>query len=353
MNSGMLAAMKHAPLLFLVVITGGSQAKATPVTLEITPGGKFDVAYQLSTGPSTAAKLNITGNVLVDLEITDGALSRFLFAGGNVAYSDTTSDITVSTFPVAAKVRLLTRGIVASMTSNGTAGAIDPLTGVISNTGHRLVQDRGTVTTRYIVANTTVQEDIRNLVNEPDSSPLVGVTTVSTTVLSNLHYKTLYRIDFAHTRDETRVQPAEVVSGTVSIREVGGFTASIEAWLPGSAFVTWSLTNRGQRPRSFIDRSEATGQPLVMLYAFAATDGPWAPPVFFDLESRQVRLDLPDSGLLAPVRLEYSNSLVDGEWMPLSRTNGATSVFNVGESGPVAMNLPDGGKGFVRLALAD
>jgi len=332
---------------------GAIPAESTPVTLEIAPGGKFDVAYQLSTGPSTAAVVNISGNLSVDLQVTDGAISRLLFSGGNVAYSDTTLNMVVSTFPVTATVRILTRGVVASLSSNSSAGAIDPPTGIISNIGHRLIQDRGTVTTRYIAGGLTLQEDIRNLAAEPDSSPLVGVTTVTGTLLQNLGYKAFYQINFSHTRDETRVQPAEIIDGTVSIREVGGFTASKQAWLPGQAFVTWAMANYNQRPDQLTDLSTATGQPLVLLYAFAATGGPWSPPLTFDTTNRLVRLDLPASGLQAPVRVEFSANLNDGQWVPLTRTNNALSVFSVGESGPMMMNLPEGEKGFIRLCLAD
>jgi hypothetical protein len=216
-----------------------------------------------------------------------------------------------------------------------------------------LNQDRGTVTTSYIAGGFTLQEDIRNLANEPDSSPLVGVTTVTGTLLQNLDYKASYQINFSHTRDETRVQPAEVVGGTVSIREVGGFTASKQVWLPGPAFVTWAIANHDQRPEQLTDRLTSTGQPLVMLYAFAATGGSWTPPLTFDTENGQVRLDLPANGLLAPVRVEYSATLKDGEWVPLTRANNALSVFTVGESGPMMMILPEGDKGFIRLCLAN
>lgn len=349
----MVPMMKQAPLLLLSLTLATIRIEASLVTLDIAPGGKFDVNYQLSTGPSTSAVLNISGNILVDLEITGGEISKFLFRGGNVAYSDTTSDITVSTFPVTAKVRLLTRGIVSSAASNSGAGGIDSLSGIISNTGHRLIQDRGTVTTRYIVGSTTLQEDIRNLDSEPDNSPLVGVTTVTGALLANLDYKAFYRINFEHTRDETRVQPAEVISGSVSIREVGGFTATREVWLPGPAYVNWALTYLNQRPNDFSDRSPASGQPLVLLYAFGATNEFWSPPLTFEPEDGQVILDLPESGLQAPVRVEYSATLKEGEWVPLSKSDESPAVFNVGEYGPVLINLPSGDKGFIRLALAD
>ena len=112
------------------------------------------------------------------------------------------------------------------------------------------------------------------------------------------------------------------------------------------------MANHNQRPETLTDLS-TTGQPLVLLYAFAASGGPWSPPVTFVPENGQVWLELPADELRAPVRLEYSATLKDGEWMPLTRANNASSVFTTGESGPMMMNLPSGEKGFIRLSLAD
>lgn len=344
--------MKVTPLVIIAAITI-HPVESAPVPLLINPGGSFDVSYQLSTGPSTSATLQITGNLTGDVEMSDGVISRFRFLGGNVAYSDTTSDIIVSTFPVTAKVKILTRSIVSSTTSNSSAGAINTTTGVISNSGHRLIQNRGTVTTRYMVGSAVIQEDIRNLAQEPDSNAFVGVTTVTSSLLQDLNYKARYRIDFSHTRNETRTQPAEVVGGTLNTTEEGGFSAAGEITVPGQAFASWALANRNQRPITLEDRHTATGQPLVLLYAFDSADGPWSPPVSFDTVYGTIRLDLPPAGLRAPVRLEFSTSLANGQWLPLTKNGGAPSVFNMGESGPVTMALPTGGAGFIRLSLAD
>jgi len=344
--------MKSFPLFLMLAHAG---AQAAPVSLAIGPGGSFDVSYQLSTGPSTAAALLISGNLTGDVEMTDGVISNFRFLGGNVAYSDTTSDLIISTFPVTSKVRILTRKIISSVssTSTSTAGVIDPVTGVISNSGHRLIQNRGTVTTRYLVGSTVLQEEIRNLATDPDSNSMVGVTTVTSSLLENLNYKARYRIDFNHTRDATRTQPAAVVSGTVNITEEGGFSASGEVWMLGQNFVDWALTRSGQRPQGLADLCATTGQPLVLLYAFDAPVGAWAPPVTFDHSSGNIRVELPPGGLKAPVRLEYSGSLSGGTWQPLTRTGNAPSVFNTAESGTITMSLPPGQAGFVRLCLAE
>ncbi len=252
-----------------------------------------------------------------------------------------------------AKVKLLTRNIVSSTTSNSSAGAINTTTGVISNSGHRLIQNRGTVTTRYMVGNTVAQEDIRNLGQEPDSNPLVGVTTVTSTLLQDLGYKARHRINFIHTRNETRTQPAKVVSGTVNITEEGGFSATGEVIVPGETYASWALTERGQTPVAFTDIHAATGQPLVLLYAFNSASGPWSPPVSFNPVNGSLQLELPPAGLRAPVRLEFSTSLANGQWLPLTRNNNTPSVFGSGESGPVTVVMPTGHSGFIRLALAD
>ncbi len=72
--------MKFTPLVFMAVISP-HLADATPVPLLVNPGGAFDVTYQLSTGPSTSATLQISGNLTGDVEMSDGVISRFRFLG--------------------------------------------------------------------------------------------------------------------------------------------------------------------------------------------------------------------------------------------------------------------------------
>jgi hypothetical protein len=346
--------MKHFPLVCLLSLVLQSAGISSPVPLTINPGSAFDVNYQLSTGQSTSPiHLLITGDLAGDAEFTDGVISQFRFLGGNIAYSDNTSEAVLPTFPVVAKVRIETRNVVSALTSDTSAGAIDPLTGVITNTGHFLQQNRGTILTRYIVGGITVQQELRDLATRPDTNPLVGVTTVTSSLLEELDYVARYRIDINHTRDETRTEPADVINGTVNITEQGSFSATGEVTVPGQGFVDWALANRNQLPKTLGDVHSATGQPLVLLYAFDAAVGPWAPPVRFSPVDGIVLLDLPPGGLKAPVRLEFSSSPASGQWRLLTRSNSLPSVFNTGEVGTVTMNLPAGGAGFVRLSLAD
>jgi hypothetical protein len=331
-----------------------SASVSAPVPMIISPSGAFDVNYQLSSGQSTSPiKLIITGNFTGDVEFSGGAISKFRFLGGNIAYSDNTSEATLSTFPVVAKVRIETRNVVSALTSDASAGAINPLTGIISNSGHFLQQNRGTIFTRYIVGGFTVQQELRDLATRPDTNPLVGVTTVTSTLLQDSGYKTRYRLDFTHTRDEDRTEPAEVINGTVNITEKGSFSATGEVTVLGQGFVDWAQLHRMQTPSSLGDRQNITGLPLVLLYAFDSTSGLWVPPVRFLPAEGRVMLDLPPGGLKAPVRLEYCTSLQSGLWLPLMKTNHLPSVFATGEAGTVMMDLPAGDAGFVRLSLAD
>ena len=346
--------MKYAPLVFLFSHVLQSASISAPVPLIINPGGAFDVNYQLSSGQSTSPiKLLITGDLTGDVEFSGGAITKFRFLGGNIAYSDNTSEAILSTFPVVAKVRIETRNVVSALTSIASAGSINPFTGVISNSGHFLQQNRGTIFTRYIVAGLTVQQELRDLATRPDTNPLVGVTTVTSSLLQDVGYKARYRIDFNHARDEARTEPAEVINGTVNITEKGSFSATGQVTVPGQAFVDWALANRNQLPETLGDGHPATGQPLVLLYASDASAGPWAPPVRFSPVDGILQLDLPPGGLQAPVRLEFSSSLTTGQWQPLTRNDNLPSVFNTGEAGTVTMNLPPGDSGFVRLSLAD
>lgn len=346
--------MKFFALSLIIACTGANIAECSPVALDILPGGQFAVSYQLSTGPSASANLQITGDLSAELEFTDGRISNFRFLGGNVAYSDATSDLIISTlFGTVTKVRLLTRNVVSSATSFDSAGAIDADTGVIANTGHRLNQDRGTITSRYMIGSTVLQEDVRDLTTQPDRNSLVGTTTVTSSLLEDIDYKARYQIHFTHSRDESRTEPAEVVGGSVEIREVGSFSASGEVWAPGQAFVDWALAGRGQSPRSLGELCKTTGHPLVLLYAFDAPPGGWSPPATFDAAGGKIEIELPSKGLKAPVRLEFSPTLEDGNWVPLTQDDDTLSVFEMGESGIVTMDLPPEKRGFVRLSLAE
>lgn len=343
--------MKELPRFLIAAAAWGGIAQATPLSLVIDPGGAFDVDYTLSTGQSTSATLQISGDLAAEVEISAGAISQFRFTGGNVAYSDTNSDVIISAFPISSKVRILTRSIISSATSNAAAGAIDPITGIISNNGHKLVQDRGKVTTRYYVGNNLLQEEIRDLAAQPDSNPMVGVTTVTASLLTALPHKATWKIQFEHGRDESRQQSSAY--GTLTIEENGGFTASGEITVPGDDFEIWAVANRGQKPLTLEDFHAATGQPLVMLYAFDATTGPWSPPVVFDSGAGTMTITFPAGGLKAPVRLEHSPTLAAGSWATLEMDDSSPSIFAAGQAGTVTLDLPAGGAGFVRLALAD
>ncbi|RYD46158.1 MAG: hypothetical protein EOP85_08000 [Verrucomicrobiaceae bacterium] len=351
--------MNGVSLLLLFSTAGLQIARSAPLNLNISQGGLFHVSYQLDSGQSVESDLHITGDISAEVEMTDGIISRFRFSGGNVAYSDTTNEIIVSTFPFTSEVRLSTRNIVSSVTSNGSSGAIHPFTGVISNSGHRLVQNRGNVTTRYLVNNNLIQESIRDLAADPDSNPMVGVTTVTNTLLERLPHKELHRINFNHTRSETRTQPAEIptpygtISGTLNITEDGGFSATGDVWIPSQTFVDWSMATHGQRPTSLKDRSTKNDQPLILLYAFNASGEAWTPPVTFDPAAATVHIHLPSEGLKAPVRLEYNSSLAPTGWTTLKRKSGSISEFGISESGSIAMDTPPDAAGFIRLSLAD
>ena len=346
--------MKRFPLVCVFSHFLQLAGVSAPVPLTINSGGAFTVNYQLSSGQSTGpTAIQITGNLTGDVEFTGGTISKFKFLGGNIAYSDTNSEAILLTFPAVAKVRIETRNIVSSMTSDSSAGAISSATGVLTNSGHFIQQNRGTIFTRKIVGGATVQSELRDLATRPDTNPLVGVTTVTSSLLQDLGYKARHRIDFIHTRNETRTEPAEVINGTVNITEVGSFSATGEVTVPGETFASWALAERGQTPVAFTDIHAATGQPLVLLYAFNAASGPWSPPVSFDPGNGSLQLVLPPAGLRAPVRLEFSTSLANGQWLPLTRNNNTPSVFGTGESGPVTGVMPPGYSGFIRLALAD
>lgn len=343
--------MKFASVLWAITFLSVHHLHATPCQLSILPGGMFNVAYKLSTGPAAATNLLISGNITADVEFTNGTLTHFSFIGGNIAYSDANVEVIISTFPVPAKVKIATRNIVSNAASFGGTGTISTVDSVIENSGHFLIQDRGIITSTYLVGGVKVQEEIRNLADRPDTNPLVGETVVTATLIQDLGYQATYQIDFIHTRDENRNAPAASVNGTLNIKEKGSFSARGMVTVLGASFTNWALLNGKPQPTGLRDRDEVTGQPLVLLYGFGAGSGSWTPPLIFNTADGTATLTLPATGLLVPVRMDFSPDLNEGNWGLMNRENGQPALFNIGEAGLKTVILPSAIKGFTRLSL--
>ena len=337
--------------LFLLSCGPFSAAAAgVPLRLDLAPGGGFDVNYALSNGHATDGRDVLTGHMLGTVEINPaGEVTRLALTGGRIAHQNATLSVPLSTsfFGIVTKVTISLGGVVSQIVTNRGPGNVDPASGVLFNPDHRMISNEGTITTRYLVGSAVLAQETRNLATQPDDTPLVGTSTVTATLLAETGYWKRYRIDFHHTRDETRTQPVSGIptlpaGTTLTIREEGEFSASGEVLVPGEDFVTWAANSRGASVVGFDALDPQTGHPLLVMYALGADEGAWTLPVNLDEGSSSLRMQVPVA-LRAPVVWEYSASLASGSWQAL-----AGGRVEQGAQGEQVIPLPPGGRAFVR-----
>jgi hypothetical protein len=333
-------------------------ASAAPVELVLAPGGGFDVDYFFSTGQSTTGRDELSGHILAELVLDDADRpTTFFLTGGRIAHADSTIEILLNTsFLGNTKVQTIVQGTASLPQTQAGSGVVDPDTGVIANFGHRLITNEGTLTTRYLLGNTILDQSTRNLATQPDNSPLVGTTTLIPTLLAETGWWKRCHIQLVHVRDEGRSAPVSGVPGvptgtTYTVYEQGGFTANGEALFPGDDFIAWSDSTRGTTPRDLDDLDPSSGQPLLVMYALDAAPGPWQVPVEFRPASSEILLHLPATGLRAPVKWEYWTGTATDSWQPLAGTPQSGGITPFGSAGTLTLPLPPGTRGFVRASV--
>ncbi len=324
---------------------------ALPIELTLLPGGAFDLTYSLDTGQTASAKVELSGVIEAEISPLDRAPERFRFKRSTISLSD--ADLRVENVGVGS-VLIETRGIVGNLLSNARAGAFEA-PNVLKNDGHQFRYDQGTITTRYVLtpwpgSNVTVGTDVRDLSAQPDTTSLVGTTTIRTVLLSDSGLVSRYRIDLEHRRDETRSQPVTPLTGatTLFIREVGSFAAQGQVDVISTNFQNWVEQTRGIIPETVADVDPLTKQPLAILYAMRADAGAWSLPVSFP-SAATVRLTLPPEGTRAKLRCEFSSDLQGTSWISLTSPSFPDGVLPPGTNGMVIFPIPEAATGFVRL----
>lgn len=320
------------------------------VRLDLAPGGGFDVQYALSTGQSTNGRDALSGHILAKVQISRWAeVTSLKLVGGRVAHRNTTLEIPLSTSVLGtSKVRIALAGVATQPLTRSGVGWVDAESGILTNAGHRMISNEGTITTRYLVGTSVLAQETRNLATQPDDTALEGITTVTATLLEETGYWKRYRINLHHTRDEFRTQwvsgvPTLPVGTTLTIREEGEFYASGEVLVPGNDFEAWASTSRGVVGGELDTLDPVTGQPLLVMYALGGGAGAWSLPVEVDASAGILRLQssLP---LRAPVVWEYSQTMAPGSWQLLP-----SGRVEQGAAGEQTIPLPPGEQLFLRV----
>jgi len=316
-----------------------------PVTLAVQPDGQYKTTYLLSAGPALQATVRLSGHLdaRVELDRDGGRVERFRFTGGRVAYSNETAKALLTPFPPTyAEIR--TRGVASGASTPGRLlRPVDPVTGFLKNSEHRFSQNEGEVITRILVSNVEVQKEVRNLAATPDTNPLFGSTEVRAVLLSENALVRRHRIELVQTGGEPRTQPVPELNATLTIVEVGGFTAHGEVVGPSRAMMDWAEQGGLRTPVSIDEPHPESGLPLGILYSLGRSTDDGRQPLEVDAFGRTARLELPAAGPVHPVAVEFSTT--GSGWKVLA-------VYSPGDGGLRVLDLPEEGAVFVRLRVS-
>jgi hypothetical protein len=342
-----LIALIHCLLSF-------APATATPVLMNLDPGGGFDVTFWLSTGVSDTEWSEMTGSIQtrVGLDIT-GEISKYVMTGGRLVHADTTMLVNVQT---GVQARFSNTGVATQPITGPGGGSVSIFTGLIDNTGHSLISNEGISKAEVLVNGMIVTNETRNLAANPDTTALSGTTYLTPTVLATGGWWQRVRIDLSHFRVVSRTYLLTGYSflppgTTYSVLTSGGFGASGTAVFPGEDFMQWAVSQRNVLPESLDSRDPASGQPLLVMYSLRAGSGGWQVPVVFDTALSQLSIHLPVEGTRTPLRWESWTGNTGDPWLPLIGTPQASGMVPAGSAGVLSVPLPGTLRGFVRVAV--
>ena len=328
---------------FLMSVSGavGDQ----PVRLVLQPGGQYETTYTLSIGPVLQATVRLGGHLdaRVRLDRDGGRVEGLQFTGGRVAYSDETARTLLSPFPPTyAEIR--TVGVASrASTPGGTLRGVDPVSGLLTNSEHRFSQNEGEVITRFLVSGVQVQREERDLESQPDTNPLFGTTELRAVLISENALARRHRIELTQTGGEPRSQPVPEFNATLTILEVGGFSAHGEVVGPSRAMIEWAEQGGLPTPVAIDEPHPTSGLPLGVLFALGRLPSDARPPLEVDGLAGVARVNLPEAGPRHPVVVEVSTT--GGAWEDLA-------VIAAGQGGPREIPLPAWERVLVRLRVS-
>jgi hypothetical protein len=308
------------------------------------------VRYSFSTGQFTTDRDALAGYMLADVRFEpDGQVGYFTFTGGRITHADTSPQIVIFPSPLYA-VKLITRDLATwPITTSGT-GNVDLFTGVIDNTGHRLISNEGTITTQYVYGGSVISQSTQYLAVQPDNAPLPGTTTLSAKLVEESGWWRRFQVSFHHYRSTSNTQlvsgmPGMPPGATYTVQQEGSFDANGTCTVPGNDFVTWAENMRGMTPTDFQDKDTASGQPLLLEYAFGAGSGSWRLPIDFEPAMSRAVVHL-TAQTRAPIQWEYSPNLAHGSWSIIP-----DAEIPAGSIGDRVISIPALPRGFVRALV--
>lgn len=227
--------------------------------------------------------------------------------------------------------------------------------GSLDNSQHVLFTYTGDMFTRHVVDSSAQVPLTVNYLTSPQDLPMRGTFTPSISVVASFP---TYRRALAVLSIELDEQIPFTLQGfapsldlALDETEVGSFSANTVIFTIPTAYGEWADENGLTDPAP--EDTNDSGIAYGILFALDLPATATALPITTELTESGpiVRIDLPETGLLNQMSIDYSTSLTDGDWPPLPTDYylGGADSLDLGKTGSPAFGFPPGEIGFVRF----
>ena len=324
-------------------------AESLPVTLQIEAGGGSEIYYYTSGGQAyTDSSVSGLIEVEIGLNPLDARPESLEFVGGSVFYSESETVYSPNQLPKVEELRFTTMNLQGPLMTL-TPGAAISETGLLDNADHTQSFTSGTLRTEYraLLFNdwVTLFDATRDYSLEPEVRPFEGSNRITSEAVEGAGTVLTETLEIRY-ENVAGGEPVVVWLGATSLTVVtiGGFVASSEVEVPSAGLRQWRVDGGGSPGWQDVGGTSA------VIYALGCDPGTTEVPLDLNLSDASASLTLPAAGSRLPVRIETSLDL-DG-WIPAPLAGGGL-VVPAGSTGVVEVDLPSGGRGFVRVVALD
>lgn len=228
-------------------------------------------------------------------------------------------------------------------------------TGTLDNAEHVFFTYSGDMFTRHVIDSVVQVPLIDDYLLSPENLPMKGTFKPSISVVAssptNRSALAVLRVRLDERNEITLKGITPSLDLVIEETEEGIFSANTSIFNIPTAFGDWADENELFNPDP--EDTNDSGFAYGILFALDLPATATSLPITTELtESKPVvQIDLPETGLLNPMSLEYSTTLTRHDWAPLPTEyylDGADSL-DLGKSGSPSFGFPPGEIGFVRF----